>query len=347
MPTVSTTPFGRVYTRDRSAKLWIRFKEADGREVRKSAGTADIAEAERILEEEYQAARELTFREAVVDFFETHARNLRHHTQVNYRVNLKTVDPYFGRRSLGRITVNDLKVFMAARRRQVSDTTVKRELMFVSSVYTHAMTNMVGGPEFNPVLALPRNRLKENKRTRWLTAFEYQRLLEACRNDMHRSIIEVAAHTGMRSGELKALRKSMIDWKRAEIHLPGWLNKNNRPRVIPLNGHALRTLETVCETAPEDLVFWHSTPALPYQQFQPYFRKARAAAGLEDVRFHDLRHTFASWWVQQGGSIFALKEILGHSSLAMVQRYAHLDTASAHREMQRTFPHTFSTVGKI
>jgi len=58
-------------------------------------------------------------------------------------------------------------------------------------------------------------------------------------------------------------------------------------------------------------------------------------AGLEDSRFHDLRHTFASWWVQSGGDLYRLSRILGHASLQMTARYGHLRTDDLHDELER------------
>lgn len=345
MPTLRTTAHGRIYTRDRSSKLWVRFQGPDGREVRKSAGTTELTVAEKVLEEEYHAARELTFRAAVVDFFEVQEGVLKGSTLSTYRGILRTVDPYFGHKSLARITLDDLKVFVGIRRRQVQPGTVRLDLAFISTIFTHAIENLVGGPSSNPVTLLPRRSLRATSRTRWLTAGEYERALEACTKEMHRHILTLATHTGMRSGELKGLRKGMIDWGRHEVTLPARLNKNGKSRSIPLNPHSFRTLQEVCSDAPGDLVLWHDkNNPTPYANFDRMWRIIRRKADLEDVHFHDLRHTFASWWVQQGGNIYALKNILGHASLAMVERYAHLDTGAAHREMRKIFPHTFGTL---
>lgn len=207
--------------------------------------------------------------------------------------------------------------------------------------------NLEGAPEVNPVVSFSKKSLKEFPRTRWLTPGAFKQLLNSCRDSMHKSILKTAANTGMRSAELKALRKSMIDFDRQEIILPGRLTKNRKPWVIPLAPEALRTLKEVCETAPNDLVFWHwnrdLTVRVPYGDFRRFFDNARARARLEDLKFHDLRHTFASWWVQKGGDLYALMKILGHSSLQMVQRYAHLDSSDAHRAMREVFPHSFRT----
>jgi integrase len=65
------------------------------------------------------------------------------------------------------------------------------------------------------------------------------------------------------------------------------------------------------------------------------FEGACQRAGIEDLRFHDLRHTFASWFVQQGGDLYRLSRILGHATLQMSSRYAHLRTDDLHDELER------------
>ena len=106
---------------------------------------------------------------------------------------------------------------------------------------------------------------------------------------------------GLRHGELVALRKDMIHLPNREMLIPDQLNKNKKPRMVPLNAIAFRTAEKLCETAPRALFFWHRNtrrqnfgePA-PFTSFCGFFQNARVRAGLKDVRFHDLRYTFAS-----------------------------------------------------
>jgi len=351
MASIRTTECGSIYTRDRSKNLWIRFQGRDGTKIRKSSGTSDVDEAEKILAQEVKWTQELTFQLAAVDFFETNQKNLKPKTLTGYTSLLRSVDRTFGKKRLSEIHRESLKAFVAKRRREVSDATVRRELALISSIYSHAVNHMPMGPESNPVLAFSKRELKEKPRTRWLTGKEYTRLLDACWEDMHRHIVTVACQTGMRTGELTGLRKSMIFLDRKEVVLPARLTKNGKPRVIPLLPEALYTLEKVCTEAQGDLVFWNrNNPKLkpkPYTAFNRFFRGARRRANLNDVRFHDLRHTFASWWVQSGGDLMVLRDILGHQSMKMVERYAYLDTKSAHRAIaELTSVHTLNTLRK-
>ncbi|MBD3624436.1 MAG: tyrosine-type recombinase/integrase [Rhodobacteraceae bacterium] len=125
----------------------------------------------------------------------------------------------------------------------------------------------------------------------------------------------------------------MIHLRNREMLIPDQLNK--KPWMLPLNAIAFRTAEKLCETAPGALFFWHRNtrqqnfgePA-PFTSFCGFFQNVRVRAGLTDVRFHDLKDMFASWWVQSGGDLLVLKDVLGHATLDMAQRYTRLNTAA-------------------
>lgn len=345
MPILATSPEGSVFSRPRTKFLWVRFVTRDGKEVRKSSGTQDLKDAKRFLTRELKASGEVSFKAACNDFFETRARGLKPNTLIGYESNMRTIAPVFGKMTLAEITKEKLKAFVSQRRREVGDVTIRANLAFLSTIYGHAVRDMPNGPAFNPVPAAAKG-LKHRPRDRWLRVEEYERLLTTCKTDMQRWIVETASHTGMRTGELLALRKHHLRLDFNEVILPGSLCKNGKPRVVVLSEHAVRTLREVCRSSTGDLVFWHYKEGkgeVPFRSFVGFWRRMQEESGLEDFVFHDLRHTFASWWVQNGGALYPLMKILGHGSLQMVQRYAYLDTAATHREIQKIYPHTFST----
>lgn len=335
---------GITYTRPESRFIWLQITTPDGRKIRRSSKTTDQREAERRLQEEISRLSSLSFREAVVDFFEVRGRDLREKSISNYLTSLRAVDPYIGHLSLFDINREVLKGLVRERRKTVSDTSVRRDLAFVSSVFTHAIETMPGAPEHNPVISFSKKHLKESQRVRWLRPKEYQRLLDSCTNETQRVVLQTAVHTGMRHGEIAALRKSMIDFDRKEITLDVDITKSKRERVIPLSDTLCHSLKQLCSEVPDDLVFAYVDPITRkwrhYTSFKNSWMGIVRRSGLENVRFHDLRHTFASWWVQSGGSLMHLRDILGHSSLQMVQRYAHLNTAAHHEEIQKVFGHS-------
>lgn len=184
--------------------------------------------------------------------------------------------------------------------------------------------------------------LKAKKVVRFATEDEWQRLLDACTYEGHRVIMTVAVETGMRDQELCQLRWSAIRFDNREIIFEQHIvsTKNNRMRVIPMSTTCYDTLLALREgrlpppyLGPKEPVFhWAGRP---YNKNSPWFIKVRDRAGVTGFRFHDIRHTFATRYLNAGGSIEMLSKILGHSSIQMTERYAHFATSSLHRDMER------------
>jgi integrase len=178
--------------------------------------------------------------------------------------------------------------------------------------------------EWEVLPTVPKIRLEKESqgRLRWLTPEEAAKLLEKCRaqnNPNLVDLVELALYTGMRQGELLGLTWDRVDRARGVVLLER--TKSGRRREVPLNGPADAILARRAADGPRDgLVFGTQS----WYAFRGHWEAAVEAAGLEDFRFHDLRHTFASWAVQRGATLPELKDLLGHSSLAMVMRYAHL-----------------------
>jgi integrase len=191
----------------------------------------------------------------------------------------------------------------------------------------------VFGNAYNVVLAskpsrasaravVPKSRVEKEAqgRLRWLTPEEAARLLSACReakSPILADLVEFCLFTGARQAEALTLVWERVDRSRGVVLLEE--TKSGRRREIPLN----------CETdavlvrrapRPSGLVFGSSS----WYAFRTSWERAVVAAKIGNFRFRDLRHTFASWAVQRGATLQEVKDLLGHSSLAMVMRYAHL-----------------------
>lgn len=109
------------------------------------------------------------------------------------------------------------------------------------------------------------------------------------------------------------------------------------PRRVPLSPEALSTVRGVLEqrSRPRSVFLFCKGDGGRIGNPRKAFESACRRAGIEDFRFHDLRHTFASWFVQGGGDLFRLSRILGHATLEMSARYSHLRTDDLHDEVQR------------
>jgi integrase len=173
--------------------------------------------------------------------------------------------------------------------------------------------------EWEVLEVVPRVRLEKEPqgRLRWLSQEEINRLVDAAgksRNKELRAAVVIALNTGLRLSELLGLDWIYVDLSRGVIRLE--ITKSGRRREVPLNDDSYSALVSL-------------GPKVEGRVFQTRFIKtaynnAVATAKLDDVNFHTLRHTFASWAVMRGVTLKELQELLGHSSLTMTMRYAHL-----------------------
>ena len=173
--------------------------------------------------------------------------------------------------------------------------------------------------EWEALPAVPKIRLEKEPqgRLRWLTEDEIKNLLEACgksRNRDLRAAVVVAINTGLRRSELLGLTWDRVDSSRGVIRLE--VTKSGKRREVPLNAESYAALVSL---GPKQ-----SGRVFRKQSLRKAYENAVGNAKLDDVNFHTLRHTFASWAVMRGVSLKELQELLGHSSLAMTMRYAHL-----------------------
>jgi integrase len=179
----------------------------------------------------------------------------------------------------------------------------------------------------NPVRDISKK--KESRgRVRFLTDEERAALLDACaKSDWSplETIVLLALTTGARRGELVNLKWADVDLKSASALVHD--TKNGDSRMLPLVGKALSALRELKlnNSARSEYVFQQPSefPG-PYEHFDNHWYAALDAAGIDDLRFHDLRHTTASYLAQQGASLLEIADTLGHRTMAMVKRYSHL-----------------------
>lgn len=183
--------------------------------------------------------------------------------------------------------------------------------------------------EMLPVVPKVRLEKEPQGRIRWLEPDEEARLLDACRASRAKhlaAVVTVALETGLRKGELLALTWDRVDQSRGVVRLE--VTKSGRRREVPMRQIVYNVLSNLPE--PHDGRVW------PSGDIRSAFETAVKAAKIDDFHFHDARHHFASWFVMRGGSLQALKEILGHVTLNMTMRYAHLAPEHLRSEVVKT-----------
>lgn len=163
-------------------------------------------------------------------------------------------------------------------------------------------------------------------RERFLSDDERKALLQACRASTSRflyTVVVLALSTGMRRGEIMALRWSQIDILRGRILL--YETKNDTSRAVPLTGLAHTMVGDLAKVRriDTDLVFYGETGNQPVDLTKPW-TTALSKAELSNFRFHDLRHSAASYLAMDGATTIEIAAVLGHKTLQMVKRYSHL-----------------------
>jgi integrase len=162
---------------------------------------------------------------------------------------------------------------------------------------------------------------ENNRRMRYLSKEECQILIDACSSHL-RPIVITALNTGMRGGEIFSLKWANVDLKHGFILLEK--TKNGERREIPINETLRETLTGLTRRLDLPYVFYNPFTEKPYGDIKNAFNGACRRAKIVDFVFHDLRHTFASHLVMRGVDITTVKDLLGHKTLTMTLRYAHL-----------------------
>lgn len=205
--------------------------------------------------------------------------------------------------------------------------TVNRYLAVLSHAYTTAV-NEWGWLEDNPLRKVKRPS-EPRGRVRFLSDDERAALLLHCKNsgsDFVYPVVVLALSTGARHGEIMNLRWPDIDFNRSVITLHE--TKNGERRLLPLAGHALELMRehSKVRRLDSDYVFPNRKGNAPID-IRRSFENALKEAEIEDFRFHDLRHSAASYLAMNGATLAEIAEVLGHKTLQMVKRYAHLSEA--------------------
>lgn len=165
-------------------------------------------------------------------------------------------------------------------------------------------------------------------RITWLKTHERERLLEACRESANPDlylVVLLALSSGARQGEIVNLRWSQIDWKRRVAWLTPEGTKTAEPRAMPLVEEVIAELKRRPRVLHVDHVFGSPTKRNQPRNMRQAWVVARTRAGLPDFRFHDLRHSAATELLRAGVDSRVVAAVLGHKTLAMMKRYAHVE----------------------
>jgi integrase len=241
---------------------------------------------------------------------------------------LKMLVRHFGKKLLSAVTPYDVERFKTSRRVKVAGSSVNRELALLKTMYSKARQWGFSGAE-NPVKGV--RYYSERQRERILGDEDSRRLVAACGESV-RPVVVVALNTGMRLSEILDLRWEDVDLDRRYLRVER--SKNNRSRKIPMSS-LVREVLLELRGRGGSYVFTKAGSAERLRSVRTAFMTACRRAALEGLRFHDLRHTFATNLVMNGVDLVTVKEILGHSDIAMTVRYSHPSDARKMEAVER------------
>ncbi|WP_407702790.1 MULTISPECIES: site-specific integrase [Thiorhodovibrio] len=309
--------------------------DSRGKRIRCSTGTKERKEAEALLSQwKTQTYQEREWgREPVRTFEDTMVHYLRH---VSDRRSLPSIQCFvsalrvaFAGKDMTHLEGSEIMEYVGRRKDAgLANSSINRELEVLSAAINyvrHYLEWKIPNPVEGRMLKEPQGRV------RWLRHEEADKLVEAARSSRSpylADLIILALNTGMRRNEMLGLRWTQVDLKSSTIHLEAVETKSGKYRSVPLNQTARKALLARARWRAENLpdcplVFVKKDGKRVYDA-RKGFLAACAKVGIEDFRFHDLRHTCAAWLVTAGVPLTEVRDLLGHSSVTMTERYAHL-----------------------
>ena len=316
-----------VYKRGENWYIDFTFK---GQRIRKSIGPsrkgaeAVIAKKKaEIAENKFLDVRKepdpVKFHEFAKEYLQWGKANKKESTYDGDILRMRHLDEEFEEKAIQEITTWDIEKWKAKRKEKVQAVTVNRELALIKHLFSRAV-------EWGKIKESPAKKVKflklkgSDRRVKFLMPDEVQMLISNC-SDSIKPVVIVALNTGLRRSELLGLRWEQVDFEWGIITIID--SKNSDRRDIPMNKTVKDNLKEMERIGPN--VFDGITPSI----IKYGFNNVRIKAGRPDIRFHDLRHCFASGLVMEGIDLNTVRELLGHRDLKMTLRYAHL--APSHR----------------
>ena len=321
-----------LYKREDSNIWQMRFS-LNGKQFRKSTKTSNKKAAQRIFEKAKVDVAEgkfflnskgkMPFDLLVSEIIEKHSKVEKASFRRDIEIG-KTFKKYFGTIPIEKITSYDIKSWRKWRKEHVTvkgtkiaKATLNRELAFLKTVFNLAV-------EWEWLRENPAAKIKklkgEKQRMRFLDREEVSRLID-CSVPFLKPIIIMAVSTGMRRGEIFNLKWKDIDFVHGFIRVEK--SKNYESRDIPMNSFLSETLKGLDQNRKKESYVFCRDNGEKRITVDRVFKRALKEVGIEDFRFHDLRHTAASLLASGGCDLITLKNVLGHKTLSMTQRYAH------------------------
>lgn len=264
----------------------------------------------------------------VSDIYLPHAKLRKRSWDVDERIARQHLSPTFGDRRLADIQHHEVEIWLyRLSAKGLAPATCNRILSVFKSICSLAETRGILPPGQSPCAGVAPFKI-HTQRERYLTQDEAQRLMRTLeKSDRPEAFaLRLLLLTGGRKSEILKARWENVRLDQRLLTVP--LSKSGRPRHILLSEEAIKILRVLPRTPGNPWLFPGHAPGKPLSDIYRFWNELRRSLGLADVRIHDLRHTFASFLVNAGHSLYEAQKMLGHSDPRTTMRYAHLGQAS-------------------
>jgi len=265
-----------------------------------------------------------TLNELVHDRYLPHVKSYKRSWRTDETILRIHILPSLGSEYVDQLRAEPIAALVQSmRERGYATGTTNRVVIVLRHIYNLARKWRISGAVENPTAGI--NLAPDVNRERFLSVEEAQRLISAIRQDENQTAanaIMLLLLTGARRNEITQARWEHVDWDRRTLLVP--LSKSGKPRSIALNAPALELLRALVPIGGCPYIFPSQATGRPSPSLYFPWHRIRVTAGLADLRLHDLRHSFASFLVNNGVSLYVVQGLLGHAHTRYTQRYAHL-----------------------
>lgn len=316
----------------RGSVWWIEVRMKDGKRLRESAGTSDKAQAQvfhdrRIAEIARGIEQSPTWEMATNRWMRERLdkRSLRRDLGI-----VKWLDRHWSGMKLQTIDDVEIRRVLEIKRSETTASNANHYLSYIKSLFNKSVEwgYLEKSTQVKPY------RVKSH-RIRFLSEDEIKRLMAELPHHL-RVMAEFSLLTGLRQSNVTGLRWDQIDMKRKVVWIYGSEYKSGHDHGLPLNDRTIQILEG--ESGKHEKYVFTYKGARVANPRNTAWHNALARAGIKDFRWHDLRHTFASYHAMNGTPLLTLKALGGWQTLDMVNRYAHLSAEGARRYVDNSSP---------
>jgi len=325
--------FGAIYsrrTKQGKDRWYLDYRDIKGKRIQRvirhavSRQEAAIA-LQRAVQDVFNvqhnirpASKPVSLPELADQYLERYARTNKRSWKTD-KSYIKSMTEHFGDVQLAEISSFQVEGYKAARLKEnLKPSTVNRCLAILRKMF-----NLAAEWGYLQEHQKPKFKLfseKDNRKERILTRDEESKLFKTSAPHL-RPILTLALHSGMRLGEILGLAWTQVDFRKGLIRIER--TKSGLSRLIPINSVLYEELKALKGYSASSFLFRNAKTEKPLTSVKTAFLAACRRAGIVGLRFHDLRHTFASRLVENGADLITVKELLGHSSVKITERYTH------------------------